>query len=217
MDITDFVSITIAVVLGGLAVWFAYPAFRRERVEREIMRFVAERKSLVRNRPGLVLEAARGYAAHSLIEGTPCLAVDEWILKRPLLIDEVTVRFSPTRRTGGITGGSNRAQRIIPRTFVREDPKCRYSDALEKIPAIRPSLFWDGPSYDLRSFEQHADGSVNIDLGLASYFDMLSLSEALAHEFSLGRRLERTRSGSRLVIRSTSQGTLMSQRSLGCC
>lgn len=65
-----------------------------------------------------------------------------------------------------------------------------YSDFVGADASIRPGLFWNGPSYDLRSLRR-TGSKVTIELGPTHYFDTFDVCEALAHEFAAGRQRER--------------------------
>lgn len=58
-----------------------------------------------------------------------------------------------------------------------------YSEVIDRSEKdLRPSLWWDAPSYDLLSFAA-TDDRVDITCASARYFDMVDVCEAVGHEF----------------------------------
>jgi hypothetical protein len=179
--------VVIALVAAGAAVKLAYPGFRRERDVRAEEAFQAERLSLVRDRARLVEEAALLYDRRFLIPGTPCLRSSNWMLSSPVALEEVRVDFTATRRRDAmVTGKTRQAQALLPRSIVKKGIDT-YSKAIGHYLTLRPALFWNGLSYDLREFKVEVDGGVRLQLGLASFFEMVDVCESLAHEFSVSQ------------------------------
>lgn len=176
----------VAAIAGVVAVFVALPAFRRERALKSEDRFQTERLALVRNRAELVGLAELDYESRLHIGGTPCLTAPEWTLPAPVLLDDVIIHYSPSRRETRTSGDSIGSASLIPPSLVRKGIRT-YSGAIGHFPSLRPTLFWDGLSYDLRDFEVAQEGTVHLELGLASFFEMLDVCESLAHEFSIHR------------------------------
>lgn len=68
-------------------------------------------------------------------------------------------------RSGALTDHTDAAKRLLPLPFRRQ-PGATYTTALAADPQLRPTLFWNGISYDLREFHVADDGRVSVHLGL---------------------------------------------------
>lgn len=184
MDLIGWATVAGVLVTAATA-FLALPGYARTREERSQFRFRAERRYLLDHRPELLLRAAQQYPREARIPNTTCLTSPNWVMPNPVPLDLVHIQFESVRRPAGMTGRSRAARRLLPLP-VRRVPESTYTTALAADPQLRPRLFWDGISYDLRAFEV-IDGSVRLSLGLANFFEMVDVCESFAHEFSSGR------------------------------
>ncbi|MFI1462631.1 helix-turn-helix domain-containing protein [Nocardia carnea] len=136
------------------------------------------RQTLNRNRHALTSVAAHMYWDPVRIEGTRCLSRPGWLAAEPLDLDAVQLDLAPDVDEPLMNGGEVESETVRP---VRVDgPRYeRYSQAVRAI--AQPALFENRTSYRLLDAEFDQRGG-RMRFGLTTYFDMLDVCEALAHE-----------------------------------
>lgn len=174
----------ISLIVGSVAAWLTIPAFRAERRNQSVAGFRKIRTDLVENRVRHVVGAAELYESGTFIPGSRCMASPDWVCAQPIPIDSVQVEFQPTILDRPISGRSREATVLLPSHL--HGLQSRYSDVIGGDADLRPGLWWDSPSFDLRGFEV-AEGSAFLRCGVASYFEMFDVCESLAHEFVSAR------------------------------
>jgi hypothetical protein len=175
----------LALIAAIVAAALAYPPFHQARKEGEITEFRETRRRLVADRGPLVKAAASLYPTASFIPRSIYLTRPEWTMDRPVPLDRVFVRYHKQPRATPIDSHSKAIQRLLPRASLKNGLST-YSQVVGADPAIKPGLFWNGPSYDLRGM-RYSDGHATVELGPTHYFNMFDVCEALAHEFAAGR------------------------------
>ncbi len=136
------------------------------------------RQTLNRNRHALTAVAAGMYWDPVRIEGTHCLSRPGWLAPEPLDLDAVHLDLVSDVDEPLLNGGEVESEPVRP---VRPDgPRYeRYSQAVRAI--AQPALFENRTSYRLLDAEfEHGGGRMRF--GLTTYFDMVDVCEALAHE-----------------------------------
>ncbi|WP_098701795.1 helix-turn-helix domain-containing protein [Nocardia farcinica] len=136
------------------------------------------RQSLNRNRYALTTIAARMYWDAERIENTTCLTKAGWIAESPVELAAVELEFDGEVNNPLLSGTEIETESVRP---VRADGTRfeRYSQAIRTI--ARPTLFENRTSYrpmDARFGRSHG----RLRFGLTTYFDMVDVCEALAHE-----------------------------------
>lgn len=136
------------------------------------------RQTLNRNRHALTSVAARMYWDPVRIEGTHCLSCRDWLAAEPLELDAVELDLISDADEPLLSGGEAESKSVRP---VQPDGRRyeRYSQAVRAI--AQPALFENRTSYRLLGAEFGASGG-RMRFGLTTYFDMLDVCEALAHE-----------------------------------
>jgi hypothetical protein len=185
MDVGLVVAVATLLV-AALAAWLAWPSFRSAGQEKRVARFRSERISLQANRIELVSSATDSYSPDLLIPGTRCLSPMEWRLEAPVPIENVRVVFDSAHRKYSLNEALARAQFSLPHE-KSDGRRARYSSALMADERIRPKLFWDSPSFDVREYSVNKD-HIEIRCGISTYFEMFDICESLAHEYSSSRR-----------------------------
>ncbi|MEC3974776.1 helix-turn-helix domain-containing protein [Amycolatopsis sp. H20-H5] len=139
------------------------------------------RRDLNRRRGELARAAAELYRPESRIGDAPFLARRDWIPSGPLKLDDIELEWSEGPAPLTVTGAEPEADPVLPmrapgRRFDRYTAAIRYLDP--------PALFENRSSYRLLDAKLTADGG-KMRFALATYFDKLDLSEAIAHELSV--------------------------------
>jgi hypothetical protein len=136
------------------------------------------RRELNGKRRGLAEAAASLYRPEARIGGAPFIARREWMPQKPIRLEDIDLDWVEKPVPISVTGTEPEAGRALPlrapgRRFDRYTSAIRYLDP--------PSLFENRPSYRLLDVDL-SSGSERMTFGLATYFDKLDLSEAIAHE-----------------------------------
>lgn len=142
------------------------------------------RRDLNRRRGELARIAARLYRPDLHIGGAPLLAPPAWIPDEPLPIETIVLGWEDGAVGLDVDGSEPEACQVLPmrapgRQFDRYTAAIKYLD--------KPALFENRSSYRLLDVDLRAKSPTML-FGLATYFDKLDLSEAIAHELALARR-----------------------------
>lgn len=145
---------------------------------RDIESWKLVRQKLNRNRHVLTSVAARLYWEPRRIEGTNCLTKPGWIAPAPVPLDRVQLDLVTETDEPLLDGSEIETESVRPMVSggTRFD---RYSQAVRAI--AQPVLFENRTSYRLLEAEFDEGGS-RMRFGLTTYFDMIDICEALAHE-----------------------------------
>lgn len=138
------------------------------------------RRRLNRSRGDLARTASGLYAENVRIGKLPFMAGPTWMPAEPIPLDAIALEWSDDAVGAEVNGTEPEACSVLPlrapgRRFSRYTSAIRYLDA--------PKLFENRPSYRLLDVDL-ASGTPRMDFGLATYFDKLDLSEAVAHELA---------------------------------
>lgn len=136
------------------------------------------RRTLNRNRFELTAEAARLYWDSVRIEGTTCITRPQWMASAPIELDSIRLAFIDNARPPILDGSEPESQFCRPQRSngLRYN---RYSQAIRAID--RPSLFENRTAY--RLLDVSFDGAAGrMAFGTTTYFDMVDVCEAMAHE-----------------------------------
>lgn len=126
--------------------------------------------------PHLARDVMRLYGSHTRVPDTPTMAPPGWIPQTPIPLDQVTLAFQEHPPRPVVTGTEPELRPVLPlrtprHAFPNYTSTIRYLDP--------PRLFENRPSYRLLD----VDGTT-LTFGLATYFDKLNITEALAHEYA---------------------------------
>lgn len=153
------------------------------------------RRFLGAHRTELTRLASRLYPESERLGDTGLLSPPGWRLAAP--VDLATVRLVWRRAAArpAITGGERETLRLRPLTRGRREYS-RYHRAVRDL--ARPVLFENRLCYrllDARTGRPHGGSgcTLRLTLGEMSYFDMIDVGEALAHEIALAADDERGR------------------------
>ena len=138
------------------------------------------RRLLNRSRGDLARTASGLYAEDVRIGTLPFMAATSWMPAEPIPLHAITLEWSDDAVGAEVTGTEPEASSVLPlrapgRRFSRYTSAIRYLDA--------PKLFENRPSYRLLDVDLTGDVP-GMQFGLATYFDKLDLSEAVAHELA---------------------------------
>nr|WP_255426510.1 helix-turn-helix transcriptional regulator [Pseudonocardia sp. C8] len=141
------------------------------------------RRRLNRSRGNLARAAAGLYARELRIGSLPFMVAPGWIPDRPVPLGQIELVWNSDAVGAEVTGTEPEAWSVLPlrapgRRFSRYTSAIRYLDA--------PKLFENRPSYRLLDAELGSTTG-RLEFGLATYFDKLDLSEAVAHELADAR------------------------------
>lgn len=142
-------------------------------------RWRAVRADLNRNRALLGDLAAELYPEAQRLPGTTVLSAPGWTPTEPVDLGDIDLRWLPESPTPPITG---RADASAGARALRADgtPYDRYSRVLRDL--ARPKLLDNRVSYRLLAADLAGTG--RLDFNYTSYFDVLDVGEAVAHEFA---------------------------------
>ncbi|MFD6540622.1 XRE family transcriptional regulator [Streptomyces goshikiensis] len=142
-----------------------------------------ERDLLNRSRFELTRRAVAGVPDALRVAGTPLLAQPGWIPTTPVPLDAVRLEWAGTAAPAPITGREASLQGSLP---LADDgaPFGRYAEAVEAL--ARPRLFENRQCYRLLDVDELPGGGPRLRFGRGSYFDVIDICEAAAHEFASG-------------------------------
>lgn len=138
------------------------------------------RRQLNAHRYELGRLAAGLYPDADRVGTTPLLTRKDWTPADPVDLDAVTLLWRSDAKSPAVTGVEPASAAVRPRS-VRGGRHHRYSEALRLVD--RPALFVNRRSFRLLDVAW-ADGRGRMEFGYTSYFEMVDVCEAVAHELS---------------------------------
>ncbi|MFD7028591.1 XRE family transcriptional regulator [Streptomyces sp. NPDC059917] len=141
-----------------------------------------ERELLNRSRFELARRAVADVPEALRVAGTPLLARPEWIPDRPVLLDDVRLEWVEGAAPAPITGREASVRASLPRSGGGAAFE-RYADAVEAL--ARPRLYENRQCYRLLDVDHDPAGLPRLRFGRGSYFDVIDVCEASAHEFAV--------------------------------
>ena len=154
------------------------------------------RRTLNRNRSELTAVAASLYWDPERIEDTACNTLPGWMPAVPVELGAIELTWLPDTPPPAVTGDdpSSAPYRPPGPGGVRFG---RYTQAIRAL--APPALFENRGSYRLLDLRWDDAGSGRMAYGYTTYFDMLDVSEVLAHELAAGW-LRRRETGERVSM-----------------
>jgi hypothetical protein len=143
------------------------------------------RRYLNEHRHQLSQWAARNlYADHLQVGETGLLTRPQWMPTEPIPLEKVALKLSDPTPAAAVDGAESESAGVRP---LRQDgrPYPTYAQALGDL--ARPRLYEDRPCYRLLDVELQ-DGRARLSFGLGTYFDVMNVSEAAAHELADAHR-----------------------------
>jgi transcriptional regulator with XRE-family HTH domain len=143
------------------------------------------RRSLNQRRLELTRIAARLYETRDRIPGTALLTHPDWVPPAPVDLADIQLMFASPPRVDEFVTGAEAATETVRPLGAHGSPYTRYTRAIRDCD--RPALFenrlgyrllgvsWDPPSRRSRG---------RLSFGHTTYFDMLDVCEAAAHELA---------------------------------
>lgn len=164
-------------------------------VARSHQRWRATRRFLSVHRAELTRLASRLYPESDRLGDTGLLSPPAWRLTTPIDLSAVELVWRPTWSRPAITGGERETLRLRPLAETHREYS-RYHRAVRDL--ARPTLFENRLCYRLLDARVArtpgaAGQTLRLTLGEMSYFDMIDVGEALAHETALAAADERGR------------------------
>src|SRR5437879_6517596 len=148
-------------------------------VDLDQRRWRETRRFLNQNRPPLTEAAAHLYPDAMRVGGTQLLSARGWLPDAPLPLDHVRLQWDPRSRVASLTGGERESEGVRP----LRSPSQRFTTYADAVAALdRPRLFEDRASYRLLDVE--LSSTARMTFGRGSYFGVINVSEAVAHEFA---------------------------------
>jgi hypothetical protein len=144
-------------------------------------RWLRTRCYLNAHRHELALAAQDLYPAAWRVAGTPLLAGPGWLPGAPVPLDRVTLTWRPGRHRKGTDGTGPESAAIRPPASDRGEPFASYSAALGAL--ARPGLYENRLCYRLMDAAA-SPAAAHLAFGEGSYFEMINISEAVAHEYA---------------------------------
>ena len=139
----------------------------------------SERRSLNRHRAELSVAAARLYPNAERLGDTPLVTQKDWMFLAPIDLDKVALFWRADAQPAAVTGSEDASEAVRPLSGHGRLP--RYSTALRLVD--RPTLFVNRPSFRLLGLSSGPEGA-KMEFGYTTYFDMVDVCEAAAHEFA---------------------------------
>ena len=156
------------------------PVLTDPTVDRSQDSWGAMRRRLNRLRRPLSSTAVDLYPTEVRLDDTGLIAADGWLLDRPVDLDDVRLVQQFEAPAAAVTGGEPESSRVRPLATVTKR-YARYSHALREVE--RPGLFENRLSYRLTGLRSD-EGVPTMTIGLTTYFDMVDICEAVAHELA---------------------------------
>jgi transcriptional regulator with XRE-family HTH domain len=129
-----------------------------------------------------------GRAAVSLYRGcsmegfrSPLIVRSGWMLPEPLDFDQITLRWTADAPAPIVTGSEPEADRLLPLRTL-DSRYHRYTRAIRDLD--RPTLFESRAGFRLLEVESSNPASPCLVFGHTTYFDMVDVCEAVAHELA---------------------------------
>lgn len=146
------------------------------------------RRHLNRTRQALAETARQLYPDNFQLDATGLIAAPGWIMDEPIDLDQVSVTEDFAAQGPAVTGAEPEAAGVRPlATVLNRFP--RYSHAVRQIE--HPTLFENRLSYRLVGHDT-TGAAPAMTYGLTTYFDMVDVCEAAAHELAATHLTERS-------------------------
>jgi transcriptional regulator with XRE-family HTH domain len=139
------------------------------------------RRGLNEHRSELTAIAARLHRACPRVGRTPLLTREDWMLPVPVELADVSLAWVDDPPPPLVTGMEREASRVRPLLSPTHRYR-RYTHAIREL--VRPGLFENRLSYRLLEVAWTAGGGGRLVFGPTTYFDMLDVCEAVAHELA---------------------------------
>lgn len=138
------------------------------------------RRYLNEHRHDLTLLAQQLYPQSWRVADSPLLARQGWIPASPIELDSLALTWSEHRLQSEFDGSVSASRLALP---LRSDgrPFGSYAQALAELDP--PRLLEDRTAYRLLKLHLRGDRAT-LSFGRGSYFDVINICEAVAHEFS---------------------------------
>ena len=153
------------------------------------------RRTLNRNRSELTAAAASLYWDPERIEGTACITLPTWMPAAPVELGAIELSWLPEAAPPAVRGDDSGSAPCRP-PGPGESRYGRYTQAIRAL--APPALFENRGSYRLLDLGWDEAGG-RMAFGYTTYFDMLDVSEALAHELAAAW-LRRSETGERVSM-----------------
>ena len=142
-------------------------------------RWLETRAYLNSHRYQLTQTAEDLYPASWRVAGTPLLARPEWLPTTPIRLDHVGLSWRGDSVKADVTGTEPQSEAVRP---LRNDGT-RFASYAEALGALRrPSLFEDRACY--RIVNINTASTPALEFTDSSYFDIINVCEAVAHEYA---------------------------------
>ncbi|MEP7026009.1 MAG: XRE family transcriptional regulator, partial [Actinomycetota bacterium] len=138
------------------------------------------RSYLDAHRHELTIAAREVYPAAWRVAGTSCLAGPGWLAGVPIPLDRVSLWWRPGPHRRGVDGTGRAAAGVLPLRNARVTYS-RYADALAAL--APPGLYENRSCYRLLDVTA-SPAAAHLAFGEGRYFDLIDVSEAVAHEFA---------------------------------
>jgi hypothetical protein len=144
-------------------------------------RWLRTRFYLNAHRHELTLAAQDLYPAAWRVADTSLLAGPGWLPGRPVPMDRVVLTWRPGLHRKGTDGTGPESAAIRPTATDRGAPFASYSAALGAL--ARPGLYENRVCYRLLDAAA-SPAAAHLAFGEGSYFEMINICEAVAHEYA---------------------------------
>jgi hypothetical protein len=144
-------------------------------------RWLRTRFYLNAHRHELTLAAQDLYPAAWRVAGTSLLAGPGWLPGAPVPLDRVVLTWRPGLHRKGTDGTGPESAAVRPLASSRGKPFASYSAALGAL--ARPGLYENRVCYRLLDAAA-SPAAAHLAFGEGSYFEMINISEAVAHEYA---------------------------------
>jgi hypothetical protein len=153
-------------------------------VEASQREWLQTRRQLDRHRPELTREVSKLYPADVRLGSTGVLMPPAWRLRTPIDLASVELVWHGETPPPRVTGQHEETRALRPLSAENRH-YARYHRAMRDL--NRPKLFENRLCYRLLNVDAPSANRVSLDLTLGNmcYFDMIDVSEALAHEAAL--------------------------------
>ena len=156
------------------------PVLHDPAVEQSQDEWRSVRRHLNRTRQALAETARQLYPDAVQLDATGLIAPSGWVLDHPIDLDQVTVSEDFAAEGPTLTGAEPESGAVRPlATVLNRFP--RYSHAVRQVE--HPTLFENRLSYRLLSYDTTGSAPA-MTYGLTTYFDMVDVCEAAAHELA---------------------------------
>ncbi len=142
----------------------------------------AVRRILKERRHELAVAAGALYPGVPRVEGTELLCRDSWVAAEPVELDHVRLHWLDQASSPAIAGDGHESAAVLP-LAGEEKQFATYADAMGELD--RPALFENRSTYRLVDADFGEGGVGRLGLTSGRYFEAMSVSEALAHEFAV--------------------------------